>query len=160
MTTAEVLLDIRKKNNFTQDEMADKLYVTRQAVSRWENGETMPSIDTLKAISTTFEIDAATLLGLSEPPVCQSCAMPLKEIADFGTNSDNTVTTEYCGHCFQEGAYTHNRTLEEMVEANLRFLSEFNAGNDTNYSEEDARTILKMHLATLKRWQATTVEGA
>ena len=160
MTTAEVLLDIRKKNNFTQDEMADKLFVTRQAVSRWENGETTPTIDTLKTISTTFDIDAATLLGLVEPPACQSCAMPLKELADFGSNSDNTASTEYCSHCFSEGAYTHDRTLEEMVETNLRFLDEFNAGNGTNYSEDEARTILKMHLATLKRWQTASEAGA
>jgi len=159
MTTAEVLLDIRMKNNFTQDEMADKLFVTRQAVSRWENGETTPTIDTLKTISATFEVDAATLLGLSETPVCQSCAMPLKEIADFGTNDDNTATSEYCTHCYQKGSFTHNRTLEEMVESNLRFLNEFNAESGTGFSEEEARTVLKMHLATLKRWQASKVES-
>ena len=155
MKTAEVLLDIRRKNNLSQDAMADKLFVTRQAVSRWENGETTPTIDTLKSISMTFGVDAATLLGLSEPPVCQSCAMPLMEIADFGTNTDDTVTIEFCGHCYQKGAYTHNRSIEEMVEANLRFLDEFNAQNGTSYSEDEARSILKLHLATLKRWQAT-----
>jgi transcriptional regulator with XRE-family HTH domain len=48
METKEVLAELRQKNGLTQDQMADKLFVTRQAVSRWENGETTPSIDTLK----------------------------------------------------------------------------------------------------------------
>jgi len=155
MTTAEVLLDIRKGNNLTQDEMAEKLFVTRQAVSRWENGETTPTIDMLKTISLVFEVSAATLLGLSEAPICQSCAMPLVNIVDFGTNSDATISTEYCGHCYSEGAFTHDRSLEEMVESNLRFLEEFNAGNGTSYSEEEARTVLKIHLQSLKRWQGS-----
>lgn len=38
MSTKDVLKNIRVKNNLTQDEMAEKLSVTRQAVSRWENG--------------------------------------------------------------------------------------------------------------------------
>lgn len=39
MNTKDILKDIRVKNNLTQDEMAEKLYITRQAVSRWENGD-------------------------------------------------------------------------------------------------------------------------
>lgn len=38
MSTKDVLKNIRVKNSLTQDEMAEKLSVTRQAVSRWENG--------------------------------------------------------------------------------------------------------------------------
>jgi transcriptional regulator with XRE-family HTH domain len=43
--------------------MAGRLFVTRQAVSRWENGETMPNIDTLKLISAEFGILIDNLLG-------------------------------------------------------------------------------------------------
>ena len=38
METKDVILEIRRKNNLSQDEMAEKLFVTRQAVSHWENG--------------------------------------------------------------------------------------------------------------------------
>ena len=155
MAMQEVIVGIRKQNGLSQEDMASKLFVTRQAVSRWENGETTPTLETLKTIATTFDVDAATLLGLPEAPICQSCAMPLQNFDDFGTNADDTVTAEYCGHCYRGGAFTHNRTVEEMVESNLRFLDEFNAQTGTAYSEEEARSVLKMHLLTLKRWKST-----
>jgi hypothetical protein len=81
--------------------------------------------------------------------------MPIQNFDDLGTNADGTATTEYCGHCYQDGSFTHNRTVEEMVESNLRFLDEFNAQNGTSYSEDEARSVLKMHLLTLKRWHGT-----
>jgi transcriptional regulator with XRE-family HTH domain len=152
MALQEVIVEIRERNGLSQEDMAKKLFVTRQAISRWENGETSPTIETLKAISEAFDVDAATLLGLPEVPICQSCAMPIQSFDDVGTNADDTVTTEYCTHCYKDGAFTHNRTVEEMVESNLRFLDEFNAQNGTAYSEDEARSILKMHLLTLKRW--------
>lgn len=153
MNLQNAILEIRRKNGLTQEDLAEKLFVTRQAVSRWENGETTPTIDTLKTISELFKIDANNLLGLAETPFCQSCAMPLKSINDFGTNSDETANTEYCEHCYKAGKFTHNRSIEEMVEANLRFLDEFNTQNGTSYSAEEARGILKLHLAALKRWK-------
>lgn len=151
MTTQELLVDLRKKNHLTQDELAEKLYVTRQAVSRWETGETTPNIETLKLISREFGLSINELLG--DSLFCQSCAMPLKEFDELGTEPDGGASTEYCAHCYQEGGFTHDRTLGEMVESNLRFLDEFNESNGTNYTEEEAHTILKAHLAGLKRWR-------
>jgi hypothetical protein len=57
-------------------------------------------------------------------------------------------------HCFKDGSFTHNRTIEEMIESNLGFLKEFNAENGTGFSEDEARIVLKAHLASLKRWQS------
>lgn len=48
MDTKNAILELRKSLNFSQDEFAEKLMVTRQAVSRWENGDTIPNSDTLK----------------------------------------------------------------------------------------------------------------
>jgi transcriptional regulator with XRE-family HTH domain len=151
MDLAAKITHIRKTNRLTQNEFADKLFVTRQAVSRWENGETTPTIDTLKTIAELFKVDANAFFG-TESPVCQSCSMPLQRIDDMGKNADNTANTEYCTHCFDDGKFTHNRTLEEMVESNLKFLDEFNAQNGSTYTPDEARSVLKTHLATLKRW--------
>lgn len=48
METKDVILELRTKKGLSQDELAEKVYVTRQAVSRWENGETIPNTETLK----------------------------------------------------------------------------------------------------------------
>lgn len=153
MKLAERILEIRKNNGLTQEDFAKKLFVTRQAVSRWENEETTPSLETLKKISELFDIDANLFFDNDKAPICQSCAMPLIDINDFGTNVDNTVNTDYCGYCYKNGRFTSDRSIDEMIESNLKFLKEFNEGNGTDYSQEEARLILKEHLATLKRWK-------
>ena len=51
MKTTNIILDLRTKKGMSQDELADKIMVTRQAVSRWENGETIPNTETLKLLS-------------------------------------------------------------------------------------------------------------
>lgn len=62
MEIKDVLFDLRQKCNLTQDELAEKLFVTRQAVSRWENGGTIPNIDTLRLISSVFGVSINSLL--------------------------------------------------------------------------------------------------
>ena len=48
METKNVIYELRAGKGMSQDELAEKLFVTRQAVSRWENGETVPNTETLK----------------------------------------------------------------------------------------------------------------
>ena len=50
MSIKDTIAAIRKEAGITQEEMARRLYVTRQAVSRWETGETMPGIDMVKLV--------------------------------------------------------------------------------------------------------------
>lgn len=57
------ILNLRKKNNLTQKEFADKLGVTYQAVSKWETGKNIPDISILKDISKKFNVDINELLG-------------------------------------------------------------------------------------------------
>lgn len=153
METKIEILELRKKHNLSQEEMADKLFVTRQAVSRWENGETTPNIETLKLISKEFDVTINQLLNLPEKPICQSCGMNMDNIEDFGTNADEGMNTDYCKYCFQKGSFSHERTIDEMIESNLKFLNEYNAAMGSSYTPEQARTELKQHLTTLKRWK-------
>ena len=55
MTIKDVLPKLRQDKGMTQQELASKLYVTRQAVSRWETGETTPSIDMAKLIASVLD---------------------------------------------------------------------------------------------------------
>ena len=61
--TKDILYELRTRNGLSQEALADKLYVTRQAVSRWENGETVPNTETLKLLSKMFDVSINTLLG-------------------------------------------------------------------------------------------------
>ncbi len=58
----ETIKKLRKDNNLTQKEFADKLGVTYQAVSKWENGKNMPDIGILQDISKIFNINMDELL--------------------------------------------------------------------------------------------------
>lgn len=62
MNLNEKLIKLRKDNNLTQDELAEKLYISRQTVSNWENGRTYPDIETLILISNKFNISLDDLL--------------------------------------------------------------------------------------------------
>lgn len=71
METKNVILELRTKQGLSQDELAEKIMVTRQAVSRWENGETVPNTDTLKLLSKVFDVSINTLLGQPRRLICQ-----------------------------------------------------------------------------------------
>ena len=58
----KLIENLRKKNNLTQNELANKLGVTYQAVSKWETGKNIPDIGTLKEISNLFNVDINDLL--------------------------------------------------------------------------------------------------
>ena len=79
METKDMILELRTKNGMSQDELAEKVYVTRQAVSRWENGDTTPNTETLKLLSKLFDVSINTLLGSPRTLICQCCGMPLED---------------------------------------------------------------------------------
>ena len=60
------LQELRKKKGLTQEELADALYVSRTAVSKWESGRGYPSIDSLKAIAKYFSVTIDELLSCEE----------------------------------------------------------------------------------------------
>ena len=77
MEPYEILKTLREKRGLTQEQLAEKVLVTRQAVSRWETGETQPNTDTLKLLSREFDVSINTLLGSPRTLYCQCCGMPL-----------------------------------------------------------------------------------
>ena len=62
----EKLQELRKSRGLTQEEHAEKLYVSRTAVSKWESGRGYPNIDSLKAISDFFSVTVDELLSPTE----------------------------------------------------------------------------------------------
>ena len=62
----EKMQDLRKQTGLTQEELAERLYVSRTAVSKWESGRGYPSIESLKAIANFFSVSIDVLLSGDE----------------------------------------------------------------------------------------------
>ncbi len=62
MELSEKLRELRKSRGLTQEELADKLYVSRTAISKWESGRGYPSVESLKQIAGFFSVSVDTLL--------------------------------------------------------------------------------------------------
>ena len=62
----EKLQELRKRRGFTQEELAERLYVSRAAVSKWESGRGYPAIESLKAIAKLFSVTIDELLSGDE----------------------------------------------------------------------------------------------
>ena len=105
MEPKNIICELRTKKGLSQEELAEKLFVTRQAVSRWETGETIPSIDTLKLLSQLFDVSINTLLGSPRKLVCGCCGMPLEDCTT-SRETDGNFNEEYCKWCYADGDYT------------------------------------------------------
>ena len=79
MEAKDMLLKLRTERGLSQDALAEKLFVTRQAVSRWERGDTLPNTETLKLLSKLYDVSINTLLGSPRTLICQCCGMPLED---------------------------------------------------------------------------------
>lgn len=148
MAFSEIFSALRKKEGLSQSEMAQRLFVTRQAVSRWECGETTPNLETMQRISKEFRISINTLLGSPQALVCQSCGMPLADDCFIGTDADGALNEKYCKWCFADGQFTYECTMEEMIESCVPHMLVNGWEN-----EADCRAFMARILPTLERWK-------
>ena len=145
METKNVIYALRTKNGLSQDELAEKVYVTRQAVSRWETGETVPNTETLKQLSRIFHVSINTLLGEPRKLICQCCGMPLEDDI-IGKNSDGSFNEDYCQWCYADGTYTYS-DMDNLIEVCIPHMQK------EGFSEEQARSFLKQSLPQLDYWK-------
>jgi transcriptional regulator with XRE-family HTH domain len=133
METKDVILELRTKKRLSQEELAEKVFVTRQAVSRWENGETIPNIETLKLLSTFFDVSINTLLGSPQQLVCKCCGMKLED-SNISKETNGDFNEEYCKWCYSDGDYTLDfwkqyikiGGIEKFDEFKKQLIDEFN----------------------------------
>ena len=145
MKTQEIILELRTKHGLSQDELAEKVFVTRQAVSRWETGETVPNTETLKLLSKLFDVSINALLGEPRPRICQCCGMPLED-GILGRNQDGTPNEEYCQWCYADGTYTYS-DMDELIEACIPHMA------SAGFSEAQAREYMRAALPKLDYWK-------
>ncbi len=145
MEAKNVIYKLRTKHGFSQDELAEKIHVTRQAVSRWETGETVPNTETLKLLSKLFDVSINTLLGSPRKLICQCCGMPLED-AFISKEPDGTLNEEYCKWCYSDGKFVYT-SLEELTDFLVVHMS------NENWPPEQARAYFEAQLPTLNHWK-------
>ena len=146
METKDFILELRMKKGLSQDDLAGRVMVTRQAVSRWENGETVPNTETLKLLSKEFDVSINTLLGAPRQLICQCCGMPLEDDSIIGRDSDGALNEDYCKWCYADGNYTYS-DMDELIDICVK-----NMVNE-NFTEEQARSYMMELLPKLDYWK-------
>lgn len=144
METKDIIMALRAKNGLTQEELAQKVFVTRQAVSRWEAGETVPNTETLKLLSRLFQVSINTLLGSPQQLICQCCGMPLDD-ASISREPDGAFNEEYCKWCYADGKFVY-ADLDQLT----NFLADHMATEQ--WPAEQVRAYLEGQLPKLRHW--------
>ena len=149
MALKDVIVQIRNEAGITQEEMARRLYVTRQAVSRWETGETAPGIDMVKLICVTFGVPLERFFDMPMSYYCQCCSMPIPDPDQHGTEADGTRSRDFCRFCYDHGDFTAKGvTMDEFIEATAPM-----EAKALGISRDEAVSLMATLLPHLKRWR-------
>ena len=145
METKDILLQLRTQKGLSQEQLAGRVFVTRQAVSRWETGETTPNPETLKLLSGLYDVSINTLLGSPRQLICQCCGMPLED-ATTSREPDGAFNEEYCKWCYTDGTFKYT-SPEQLIE----FCVEHMASDA--WPKEQVRAHMQALLPQLKHWK-------
>ena len=145
METKDILHELRTKKGLSQDELAEKLFVTRQAVSRWENGDTTPNVETLKLLSGLFDVSINTLLGSPRQLICQCCGMPLDDTTT-SREPDGSFNEDYCKWCYTGGTFTYT-SKEHLIDFCVTHMA------SEQWPAEQVRAHMEAVVPGLKHWK-------
>jgi transcriptional regulator with XRE-family HTH domain len=147
MEIKEILKDLREKHGLTQEQLAERVLVTRQAVSRWESGATQPNTDTLKLLSGVYDVSVNTLLGSPRTLVCQCCGMPLEEDGMISREPDGSFNEDYCRWCYADGKFVY-ATKDSLLDFLIA-----NVPNPGKLPDDERRRQYDLGLSRLKHWK-------
>ena len=147
MEIKDILKNLREKNGLTQEQVAQRVMVTRQAVSRWETGETQPNTETLKLLSREFDVSINTLLGSPRQLICQCCGMPLGDDGMISRETDGSYNEDYCKWCYASGEFVY-RSRESLLDFLIGHMP-----NPDDLPEEERRAQFDSYLLQLKHWK-------
>ena len=145
MDTKDVILQLRTQKGLSQDELAEKLFVTRQAVSRWEAGETTPNTETLKLLSAFFDVSINTLLGAPRQLVCQCCGMPLDD-STLSREPSGEFNEDYCKWCYTDGEFKYS-SKEQLIDFCVAHMA------SEQWPAEQVRAHMEAVMPHLKHWK-------
>ena len=145
METKDVILKLREAKGISQEELAKELFVTRQAVSRWETGETIPNTETLKLLSKYFNVSINTLLGSPRKLICQCCGMPLEDSL-ISKEENGEFNEDYCMWCYDKGNFTYHN-MDALIKVCIPHMV------NENFNAEQATAYMKSILPNLEYWK-------
>ena len=148
MNAKDMIFHLRTKNGLSQDELAERVFVTRQAVSRWENGETTPNIETLKLLSKVFGVSINTILGSPRQLVCQCCGMPMEDSV-VSRETDGVFNEEYCKWCYADGEYMYH-DMDDLIDVCVSHMA------NEQFTPEQVRAYMRDMLPKLNYWKRYT----
>lgn len=149
MAIKDALVQARKNKGMTQEELARKVFVTRQAISRWETGETTPGIDMTKLLAASLDVPIMRLLDLPREPACQCCGTPFTvPNMERGTDANGAENPNYCKWCYDKGTFEYE-SIDDVIETSAPYLVEA-----TGMSLDEAVSFMGALLPTLDHWRA------
>ena len=148
MESKTVLFRLRTDNGLSQEQLAEKVHVTRQAVSRWETGETVPNPETLKLLSSLFDVSINTLLGSPRQLVCQCCGMPMEDSC-ISREPDGSFNEDYCKWCYADGTFVYT-SIQQLTDFLVEHMS------NEQWPPEQARAYFSALLPKLEYWKHRT----
>ena len=80
---------------------------------------------------------------------CQSCGMPLSRAEEHGTEQDGSPSPHYCKYCYQNGAFTGDMTMEQMIDFCTPMMVQANPGMTAEQAKEQMFKFFPM----LLRWK-------
>lgn len=145
MDTKDVIYHLRTQQGLSQDQLAEKVFVTRQAVSRWETGKTTPNTETLKLLSQLFSVSIHTLLGAPQHLICQCCGMPLED-SILSREPDGSFNEEYCAWCYSGGKFTYT-SKEQLIDFCVAHMA------SEDWPAQQVRAHMETVVPELKHWK-------
>lgn len=156
MAMKDTIAQIRTEKGITQEQMAKDLHVTRQAVSRWETGETSPGIDMVKLICVAYSVPLERFFDMPLEYYCQCCSMPIPDPAMHGTEADGSASGSYCKFCYEGGEFTAKDVdMDEFIEATAQL-----EADALGVTREEAVSLMATLLPHLERWSEKGNEQA
>ena len=143
--TEKDLRKAREARNLSRWKLGELIGVSESTVERWETGETLPNVQTLKLLSQLFDVSINTLLGSPRELICQCCGMPLDD-ASLSREPDGGFNEEYCKWCYADGQFVYTSLAE---------LTDFLVGHmaNENWPPEQARAYFEAQLPRLNHWK-------
>ena len=145
MEMRDTLKDLRLGRGLTQAELAERVHVTRQAVSRWETGETVPNTDTLKLLSRLYDVSINTLLGAPRQLICQCCGMPLDDTT-VSHAPDGAIDEDYCKWCYDGGEFKYE-SAGQLIDFCVAHMA------SDAWPAEQVRAHMEAVVPTLAHWR-------